>query len=151
MGIAERNEPSVMAEALALWILPHVAKMPRDHQFTLGERSESSVLAILEHIVQASYKQRKEAGCGRRALAGQWRKCGEIGGPRRLAILSRYVQANDADPTSALSLPNGAMELRRSLLHGRSIAKEKAAFPLSLLPRECYSNIMACGFLTGGD
>ena len=52
---------------------------------------------------------------------------------------------------SALSLPNGAMELRRSLLHDHSIAKEKAAFPLSLLPRECYSNIMACGFLTGGD
>jgi len=28
MGIAERNEPSVVAKALALWTLP------RDHRFT---------------------------------------------------------------------------------------------------------------------
>ena len=63
MGIAGRNEPSVVAKAydLALWILPHVAKTPRDHRFTLGERIESSVLAILEQLVQASYTQRKEA------------------------------------------------------------------------------------------
>ena len=46
---------------LALWILPHVAKMPRDHLFTLGERIEFSLLAILEHLVQASYTQRREA------------------------------------------------------------------------------------------
>jgi len=36
--------------------------MPRDHWFTLGERIESSVLAILGHLVQASYTQRKKEG-----------------------------------------------------------------------------------------
>ena len=44
---------------LALWILPHVAKTPREHRFMPGERIESSVLAILELLVQASYTQRK--------------------------------------------------------------------------------------------
>ena len=63
----ERNEPRVVSKSydLALWILPHVAKMPRDHRFTPGERIGSSAVAFLEHLGQANYTQRREPYCSK--------------------------------------------------------------------------------------
>ena len=44
---------------LALWLLPQVAKFPRAHRFTLGERMESAVLDVLEQLVAAQYRRNK--------------------------------------------------------------------------------------------
>ena len=44
---------------LVLWLLPHIAKFPREHRFTLGNRLEEGVLEILETLVEASYAKEK--------------------------------------------------------------------------------------------
>ena len=44
---------------LILWLLPQVAKFPRSHRFTLGDRLESLALDILEHLVEAQYRSKK--------------------------------------------------------------------------------------------
>ena len=42
-----------------LWLLPHIAKFPSDHRFTLGNRLEEGVLDILETLIEASYTREK--------------------------------------------------------------------------------------------
>ena len=44
---------------LILWLLPQVAKFPRSHRFTLGDRLKSLALDILEHLVEAQYRSKK--------------------------------------------------------------------------------------------
>ena len=44
---------------LILWLLPQVAKFPRSHRFTLGERLESLALDILERLIEAQYRSKK--------------------------------------------------------------------------------------------
>jgi len=44
-----------------LWLLPHLAKFPREHRFTLGDRLEEGSLALLELLVEASYTREKGA------------------------------------------------------------------------------------------
>ncbi len=43
----------------SLWLLPHIAKFSRQHRFTLGDRLESSVLELLELLIEASYTHEK--------------------------------------------------------------------------------------------
>ncbi len=44
---------------LLLWMIPLLIKFPRVHRFTLGERLESGLLAILELLVEAAYRKQK--------------------------------------------------------------------------------------------
>ena len=44
---------------LTLWLLPQVARFRRSHRFTLGDRLETLVLDILEHLVEAQYRSKK--------------------------------------------------------------------------------------------
>ena len=39
---------------LCLWLIPAIGKYPRDHRFTLGERTENRLLTILERLLRAS-------------------------------------------------------------------------------------------------
>jgi len=43
----------------ALWLLPQVAKLPRSHRFTLGDRLEATVLQLLEDLAEAQYRAKK--------------------------------------------------------------------------------------------
>jgi len=43
------------------WLLPAIAKYPRGHRFTLGERTELRLLELLELLIQAKYSRRKRA------------------------------------------------------------------------------------------
>ena len=45
--------------ALLLWLIPHLDKFPRARRFTLGERLEGGLLAVLEHLVEAAYSRDK--------------------------------------------------------------------------------------------
>jgi hypothetical protein len=55
------NEISAVTKTydLTLWLLPHIAKFPREHRFTLGDRMEEGVLEILELLIEAGYSRDK--------------------------------------------------------------------------------------------
>jgi len=55
------HELSVVTKTydFTLWLLPHVARFPREHRFTLGDRMEEGSLAILELLVEAAYTRDK--------------------------------------------------------------------------------------------
>ena len=46
---------------LLLWLIPQLDKFPRVRRFTLGERIEAGLLAVLELVVEAAYTRNKEA------------------------------------------------------------------------------------------
>lgn len=45
---------------LLLWVIPQLDKFPRSRRFTLGERLEGGLLAVLEFLVEAAYQRQKE-------------------------------------------------------------------------------------------
>lgn len=55
-GARSRSEPAVIAlqmEDLTLWVIERVAKFPRDHKFTLGDRLVETCLDIITDLVEA--------------------------------------------------------------------------------------------------
>ena len=56
-----QNAPSgtVDCHELLLWLVPHLDKFPRARRFTLGERLESGLLVVFEHLVEAAYSRDK--------------------------------------------------------------------------------------------
>ena len=54
---AARNGPRVIASAheLILWTIPTVGRLPRHLRYTLGERIESRLYSLLEHLIQARF------------------------------------------------------------------------------------------------
>jgi len=44
---------------ILIWLVPHLDKFPRVRRFTLGERLESTLLEVLELLVQAAYTRGK--------------------------------------------------------------------------------------------
>jgi len=45
---------------LILWVLPKLAKFPRDQRFLLGDRIETTLLDCLELLIEATYSKEKE-------------------------------------------------------------------------------------------
>jgi len=43
------------AQDLLVWLIPQLDKFPRARRYTLGERFEAGVLAILERLIEAAY------------------------------------------------------------------------------------------------
>lgn len=54
---------------LLAWLIPLLDQFPRNRRFTLGERLETGLLAVLESLVEAAYSRDK-----REALASANRK-----------------------------------------------------------------------------
>ena len=46
---------------IALWIFERVARFPKNHKYTLGQRLENTILDILENLIEASYTKEKES------------------------------------------------------------------------------------------
>ncbi|MDX1655712.1 MAG: diversity-generating retroelement protein Avd, partial [Candidatus Competibacteraceae bacterium] len=46
---------------LLAWLIPHLDKFPRARRFTLGERLETGLIAVLESLVEAAYSRDKSA------------------------------------------------------------------------------------------
>ncbi len=44
---------------LIKWLIPQIAKLPRSHKFTLGDRITNLVLDTLDLLIQAVYTRRK--------------------------------------------------------------------------------------------
>jgi len=44
---------------LLLWVIPQLDKFPRVRRFTLGERLETTLLQVLEQLVEAAYSRDK--------------------------------------------------------------------------------------------
>jgi hypothetical protein len=42
-------------------MIPHLDKLPRNRRYTLGEKLENRILAVLESLVSAAYTQKKYA------------------------------------------------------------------------------------------
>lgn len=57
--MAENLDVVTKTYDMILWLLPQVAKFPRSHRFTLGDRLESLALDILEHLIEAQYRSKK--------------------------------------------------------------------------------------------
>ncbi|PIU42300.1 MAG: four helix bundle protein [Candidatus Omnitrophica bacterium CG07_land_8_20_14_0_80_42_15] len=55
------NTPAVITKVydLLLWILPKLAKFPREQRFLLAERIENGLLDILEILIEASFTKEK--------------------------------------------------------------------------------------------
>lgn len=50
---------------LLRWLVPQLDGFPRLRRFTLGERLESGLLEVLEHLVAAAYSRDKRAALAR--------------------------------------------------------------------------------------
>jgi len=46
-------------EGLLVWVVERVAKFPREHKFTVGDRLVETCLDITSHLVEASYRRDK--------------------------------------------------------------------------------------------
>jgi hypothetical protein len=46
-------------EGLLAWTVERVAKFPREHKFTVGDRLIETCLDITSHLVEASYRRDK--------------------------------------------------------------------------------------------
>lgn len=44
---------------LIRWFMPHVAKFPRNHRYTLGARIENTLFSIMEGLIRAKYGDSK--------------------------------------------------------------------------------------------
>jgi len=47
-------------EGLLTWVAERVAKFPRDHKFTTGDRLVETCIDILTHLLEASYRRDKQ-------------------------------------------------------------------------------------------
>jgi hypothetical protein len=59
-----QTEPAVIAlrmEDLLVWVMERVAKMPRDHKFTIGDRLVEACLQTCSLLVEASFVRDKLA------------------------------------------------------------------------------------------
>lgn len=45
---------------IALWIFERVARFPKNHKHTLGQRMENTMLDILENLIETSYTREKD-------------------------------------------------------------------------------------------
>ena len=68
---------------LLAWLIPLLDTFPRNRRFTLGERLESGLIAVLENLVDATYSRDKREALARanRRLAvirHLWRLCLEL-------------------------------------------------------------------------
>ena len=52
---------AVRMETLLAWVVERVAKFPREHKFTVGDRLVETCLDITSHLVEASYRRDKHA------------------------------------------------------------------------------------------
>ena len=61
MQTTDKNLPRVIGDCheLLKWLIPLLDKFPRNRRFTLGERLESGLLAVLEECVDAAYSKHK--------------------------------------------------------------------------------------------
>lgn len=42
------------------WLIPQLDKFPRNRRFTLGEKLETGLIQLLEHLVEAAYSRAKQ-------------------------------------------------------------------------------------------
>ena len=65
--MSERGAPVILKfYDLMLWTMNHTSRFPRHHRYSLGNRIESTLLDLLDILVQARY-QRNNVACLDRA------------------------------------------------------------------------------------
>ena len=74
---------------LLKWLIPVLDKFPRSRRFTLGERLESGLLAVLEECVDAAYSKHKRA-----QLSAANRRLSSVRHLWRLAYELRVIPRN---------------------------------------------------------
>lgn len=63
MQTTDTNLPQVIDDCheLLKWLIPLLDKFPRSRRFTLGERLETGLLAVLEECIDAAYSKNKRS------------------------------------------------------------------------------------------
>lgn len=66
---ARRTGPAVEAHYQLLnWLMPTIAKFPREQRFLLGDRIQSTPLDVLEALIEATYTRDRRAHLARANL-----------------------------------------------------------------------------------
>ena len=70
---------------LLLWMIPHLDKLPKNRRYTLGEKLENRILAVLENLVAAAYSPNKrpllqQANLDLEVSRHLWRLCHDFRG-----------------------------------------------------------------------
>ena len=120
---ARRNEPEavILAGDILRWLIPTVARFPRNLWYGLGHRIESAMTDVLEAVVSAQY----ERGPVRRDALGL--------ANRRLQVTRHLVR---------LAVTLGSFSLGTARFFVRSAAESRAACPARLPERKAY--IIGC-------
>jgi len=82
----KENLPKAVQDChdLLRWMIPELDHFPRVRRFSLGERLESGLLAVLEWLVEAAYAREKSMLLARAnqrlaVVRHLWRLCHELG------------------------------------------------------------------------
>ena len=59
--MAESDNVLTKLHDLLLYIIPQLAKFPRDQKFILGDRIETKLLDVQEHCLRAYYSKEKSS------------------------------------------------------------------------------------------
>jgi hypothetical protein len=98
MTSAKREAPQAVQDchACLLWLIPQLDKFPRNRRFTLGERIESGLLAVLELLIDASYQQRNRQllDTANRKLAVV-RHCWRLGFDLQVIAIKQYQHGGE--------------------------------------------------------
>ncbi len=91
MQTTDTNLPQVIDDCheLLKWLIPLLDKFPRARRFTLGERLESGLLAVLEECIDAAYSKHK-----RTQLSAANRRLASVRHLWRLAYELRVIPRN---------------------------------------------------------
>lgn len=66
---ARRTGPAVEAHyQLINWLMPTIAKFPREQRFLLGDRIQSAALDVLEALIEATYTRERRGHLARANL-----------------------------------------------------------------------------------
>ncbi len=64
MEESKQAEPTTALEAhyqFLLWLVPTLEKFPRSQKFLLGDRIQTTALAVLETLIEATYQRTRRA------------------------------------------------------------------------------------------
>jgi 23S rRNA-intervening sequence protein len=78
------------------WAIPHAAKFPRNQRYTLGERIESKLVALLDLLIEAQYSKEKTTALKKANLGiEQLRYLFRLAYDLRLISIKDYAQSSE--------------------------------------------------------
>ena len=92
---SKRTETAVEAHYhFLVWLIPTVAKFPKSHKYTIGDRIQATAVDVLEALIEATYTRDRVQHLRNANLGIEKLRRRARGGVRRASLLRRpYVNA----------------------------------------------------------